>query len=124
MEKMAHETYKNIKKQKALRFERKNSFFKKESFEKIEYETYWIDSDNVYKVLFYDDQTIDKMFKRAIKELKQVELDTNEAYRNVYRNIKQKIHRWQEPYEQLKKTQGNCFRYGVFFNTALCSKSI
>jgi predicted GTPase len=103
MEKMAHETYKNIKKQKASRFERKNGFLKKDSFEKIEYETYWIDSDNVYKVLFYDDQTIDKMFKRAIKELKQVELDTNEAYRNVYRNIKQKIHRWQEPYEQLKK---------------------
>jgi len=103
MEKMAHETYKNIKKQKALRFEKKSGFLKKDSFEKVEYETYWIDSDNVYKVLFYDDQTIDKMFKRAIKELKQVELNSNEAYRTIYRNIKQRIHRWQEPYEQLKK---------------------
>lgn len=103
MEKMAHETYKNIKKQKATRFEPKSGFLKKERFEKVEYETYWIDSDNVYKVLFYDDQTIDKMFKRAIRELKQVELESNEAYRNVYRNIKQRIHRWQEPYEQIKK---------------------
>ncbi|QKF83035.1 dynamin family protein [Halarcobacter ebronensis] len=103
MEKMAHDTFKNIKRQKAARFEERKGFLHKDSYEKIEYETYWIDSDNVYKSLFYDDQTIDKMFKRAIKELKQVELDSTEAYRNVYRNIKQKIHRWQEPYEQIKK---------------------
>ncbi|WP_320035021.1 dynamin family protein [Halarcobacter sp.] len=103
MEKMAHETYKSIKKQKASRYEEKSGFLHKDSYERIEYETYWIDSDNVYKNLFYDDQTIDKMFKRAIKELKQVELDSNEAYRNVYREIKHRIHRWQEPYEQLKK---------------------
>jgi len=103
MEKMAHETYKSIKKQKASRYQEKSGFLHKDSYEKIEYETYWIDSDDVYKNLFYDDQTIDKMFKRAIKELKQVELDSNEAYRNVYRDIKHRIHRWQEPYEQIKK---------------------
>merc|ERR1711879_609256 len=74
MEKMAHETYKNIKKQKANRFEQKSGFLNKDSFEKIEYETFWIDSDNVYKNLFYDDQTVDKMFRRAIKQLKEVEL--------------------------------------------------
>lgn len=103
MEKMAHETYKNIKKQKAYRYEQKSGFLSKDNFEKIEYETYWIDSDNVYKNLFYDDQTIDKMFKRAIKELKQVELETDEAFRNVYRNIKHRVIRWQEPYELIKK---------------------
>ncbi|RXJ65707.1 ATP-binding protein [Halarcobacter ebronensis] len=103
MEKMAHDTFKNIKRQKAARFEERKGFLHKDSYEKIEYETYWIDSDNIYKSLFYDDQTIDKMFKRAIKELKQVELDSTEAYRNVYRSVKQKIHRWQEPYEQIKK---------------------
>ena len=103
MEKMAHETYKNIKKQKAFRYEEKAGFLSKDKFEKIEYETYWIDSDNVYKNLFYDEQTIDKMFKRAIKELKNVELNTNESYRNVYRNIKHRVHRWQEPYELIKK---------------------
>ncbi|WP_417326716.1 dynamin family protein [Halarcobacter sp.] len=103
MEKMAHETFKNIKKQKAYRYEEKGGFLNKDSFEKIEYETYWIDSDNVYKNLFYDDQTIDKMFKRAIKQLKEVELASDEAFRNVYREIKQRIHRWQEPYELIKK---------------------
>ena len=103
MEKMAHETYKNIKKQSAFRYEEQSGFLSKDKFEKIEYETYWIDSDNVYKNLFYDDQTIDKMFKRAIKELKNVELNTDESYRNVYRNIKHRVHRWQEPYELIKK---------------------
>ncbi len=104
MEKMAHETYKNIKTIQTHRYEEKGGFLSKDNFEKVAYDTYWIDSDNVYKNLFYDDQTIDKMFKRAIKELKQIELDADEAYRNVYRNnIKQKVHRWQEPYELLKK---------------------
>ena len=103
MEKMAHETYKNVKKQKAHRYEQKSGFLSKDNFEKIEYETYWIDSDNVYKNLFYDDQTVDKLFKRAIKELKQVELHADEAYRNVYRNIKHRVIRWQEPYELIKK---------------------
>ncbi len=103
MEKMAHETYKNIKKQTAFRYEEQSGFLSKDKFEKIKYETYWIDSDNVYKNLFYDDQTIDKMFKKTIKELKQVELNTDEAYRNVYRDLKSRVHRWQEPYELIKK---------------------
>ncbi len=105
MEKMAHETYKNIKKQKANRFEQKSGFLSKDSYEKIVYETYWIDSDNIYKNLFYDDQTVDKMFRRAIKQLKQVELNSDEAFRNVYRSIKNRVHRWQEPYELIKKNR-------------------
>ncbi len=105
MERMSHETYKNIKKQKAYRFEKKNGFLNKDKYEKIEYETYWIDSDNIYKNLFYDDQTIDKMFRRAMKQLKEVELNSDQAYRTVYRNIKQKVHRWQEPYELIKKNR-------------------
>jgi GTP-binding protein EngB required for normal cell division len=103
METMANVTYKNIKKQKAYRYEAKSSFLSKDNYEKIEYETYWIDSDNVYKNLFYDDQTIDKMFKKAIKDLKQVQLDSDTAFRNVYRNLKHKVQRWQEPYELIKK---------------------
>ncbi len=103
MEKMAHETYKNIKTQKAHRFEEKSGFLSKDNFEKVEYDTYWIDSDNVYKNLFYDDQTIDKMFKRTIKDLKQIELNVDEDFRNIYRNIKMRVHRWQEPYELIRK---------------------
>ncbi|MCP4970159.1 MAG: ATP-binding protein [Arcobacter sp.] len=103
MEKMAHETYKSIKKQKTSRFEEKSGFLSKDNFEKIEYDTYWIDSDNVYKNLFYDDQTVDKMFKRAIKQLKEIEINSDNAFRNVYIEIKNRIHRWQEPYELIKK---------------------
>ena len=105
MEKMAHETYKNIKTAKAHRYENKSGFLNKENYAKIEYNTYWIDSDNVYKNLFYDDQTIDKMFKKAIKDLKQIELNADESFRNIYRVIKNKVHRWQEPYELIKKNR-------------------
>merc|ERR1711879_1038473 len=47
----------------------------------------------------------DKMFRRTIKQLKEVELNSDEAYRNVYRNIKNRVHRWQEPYELIKKNR-------------------
>lgn len=46
---------------------------------------------------------VDKMFKRAIKQLKEIELNSDEAFRNVYRDIKSRVHRWQEPYELIKK---------------------
>ncbi|WP_375724659.1 dynamin family protein [Arcobacter sp. KX21116] len=105
MEKMAHETFKNIKTVKANRYENKTGFLNKENYAKIEYNTYWIDSDNVYKNLFYDDQTIDKMFKKSIKDLKQIELNADESFRDVYRTIKSNVHRWQEPYELIKKNR-------------------
>ena len=104
MEKIANETFKNIKRKTNIRFEEsKGGFLKSEKIEKFDYETFWIDSDNVYKNLFYDDQTIDKMFKRSIKLLKNIELNTDEAFRNVYRNIKTEVEKWQEPYELIKK---------------------
>lgn len=102
MEKIAHETYKNIKKKPAFRFEETKSFLGAK-IEKYDYETFWIDSDSIYKKLFYDDQTIDKMFKRSIKLLKNIELDTDEAFRDAYNIIKNEVTKWQEPYELIRK---------------------
>ncbi len=104
MEKIAHETYKNIKKRPAYRFEESKGFLGGK-IEKIEYETYWIDSDSVYKTLFYDDQLIDKMFKRSIKLLKNNELATDEAFRDVYSFINSEVAKWQEPYELIRKNR-------------------
>jgi len=104
MDKIANESYKNIKKKDSFRFqESKGSFLSGDKIEKFEYTSYWIDSDNIYKSLFYDDQTIDKMFKRSIKLLKNIELNTDAAFREVYDDIKSRINAWQEPYELLKK---------------------
>ncbi|WP_026803139.1 dynamin family protein [Aliarcobacter lanthieri] len=102
MEKIAQETFKNIKRKKASRFEESKSLFGGK-IEKFEYESFWIDSDAVYKALFYDDQTIDKMFKRSIKLLKNIELDADEAFRDVFRIVKNDIAKWQEHYELLRK---------------------
>ncbi|AXH10626.1 ATP-binding protein [Malaciobacter halophilus] len=104
MEKMASETFKNVKKITDYRYqEKKGKFLTSDKIEKVEFTTYWIDSDNVYKNLFYDDQTIDKMFKRSIKMLKNNELQTDEAFRDVYRILKSEVHKWQEAYEKIKK---------------------
>jgi len=104
MDKIAHEAYRNIKSKSSHRFqESKGSFLSGDKIEKFEYTSYWIDSDNIYKSLFYDDQTIDKMFKRSIKLLKNIELNTDAAFRDVYEEIKSKIDGWQEPYELIKK---------------------
>jgi len=106
MDKISHEAYKNIKSKKSHRFqESKGSFLSGDKIEKHEYTSYWIDSDNVYKNLFYDDQTIDKMFKRSIKLLKNIELNTDEAFKEVYADIKSKIDGWREPYELIKKNR-------------------
>jgi len=102
MEKIAHETYKNIKRRKAFRFEESKGFLG-EKIEKFSYETFWIDSDAVYKSLFYDDQTVDKMFKRSIKLLKNIELNTDDAFREGYNIIKNEVSKWQEPYELIRK---------------------
>ena len=102
MEKIAHETYKNIKRKKAYRFEESKGFLG-EKIEKFQFETFWIDSDAVYKSLFYDDQTVDKMFKRSIKLLKNVELDTDDAFREAYNIIKNDVSKWQEPFELIRK---------------------
>lgn len=102
MDKIAHVTYKNIKKKPAFRFEESKGFLG-EKIEKFKYDTYWIDSDAIYKTLFYDDQTIDKMFKRSIKLLKNIELDTDEAFRDAYNIIKNEVSKWQEPYELIRK---------------------
>lgn len=102
MEKIAHETYKNIKRKSAFRFEESKSFLGGK-IEKFQYETFWIDSDAIYKSLFYDDQTIDKMFKRSIKLLKNIELNADESFKDVYNLIKNEVGKWQEPYELLRK---------------------
>jgi len=104
MEKISNETFKNIKRVTATRYEEvKGSFLASDKIEKVQYDTFWIDSDNVYKTLFYDDQTIEKMFKRSIKMLKKIETESDEAFRNVYRLLKNEVHKWQEPYEKIKK---------------------
>ncbi len=104
MDKISNETFKNVKRVPATRYEEtKGSFLSSDKIEKVEYDTFWIDSDAVYKNLFYDDQTIEKMFKRSIKMLKQIETNSDEAFRNIYRLLKNEVRKWQEPYEKIKK---------------------
>ena len=57
------------------------------------------------KTFFMMTKQLIKMFKRSIKLLKNIELNTDEAFRDVYGNIKTKVDGWQEPYELIKKNR-------------------
>ena len=104
MDKISNETFKNVKRIQSTRYEEvKGSFLGSDKIEKVNYDTFWIDSDNIYKNLFYDDQTIEKMLKRSLKMLKKIEMESDESFRNIYRLLKKEVHKWQEPYEKIKK---------------------
>jgi len=102
MKQISKEIFENVKTSKGIRFqERKKTFLNK--IEKIEFETLWIDFDNICKNLFYDEQSIDKMFKKVMKNFKQIELDSGEDFLGIYNNLLSQIHAWQEPFEKIKK---------------------
>ncbi len=64
------------------------------------------------------------MFKRVIKELKQVQLNSDTAFRNVYRTLKHKVQRWQEPYELIKKNNVKLLQIQSFQPHDICRKSV
>jgi GTPase Era involved in 16S rRNA processing len=102
---ISNEIYANIQTTKATRYEKKKSFLNKENYKKISYDKFWINSDNINKNLFYDDQNIDKVFKKIIKKLGETELNIEKSYKEVHTVFKYSIEQWQESYEALKPSQ-------------------
>ena len=91
----------NIKENKSYRYkENKKYFSKKLKIDKIEYETFEIDSNNIYNKLFYNDPIIEKMLKNSIKLLKKVELESITYFNNIYINLKNSIKQCEKPYEK------------------------
>jgi len=104
LEEIAREILANIKRvQKHLYKEQKSGLLNKMKIEKHQYETYDIDSDTIYKNLFYDNQTIDKMVIKSMKLLKDVEIMVADEFRDVYNLQDSAVKKWQEPYELIKK---------------------
>lgn len=101
---VANEIFIHIKRKKRDRFEEgKGSFLRPRKIEKFSYETFWVDSDSLYKKLFYDDQHIDKKFMNLKKQLKRAELSISQSFKEVYELLESCVHIWQEPYELITK---------------------
>jgi len=104
LEEIAREILSNIKRVQKYRYkEEEGGFLNKIKIEKHQYETYDIDSDTIYKNLFYDDQTIDKMVVKSMKLLKDIEIMVAAEFRDVYDLQERAVKKWQEPYELIKK---------------------
>lgn len=105
IEKIASEIISHVTYVKRVRFEKdkKLLFSKKESFNAYYYEAIKINSDEVYKKLFYSDNLIGKMFKQYLLSLKAIQDNVNLENLNVYCELEKSIKAWQKPNELVRK---------------------
>ncbi|MFV0480470.1 MAG: dynamin family protein [Campylobacteraceae bacterium] len=107
MEKIANEIFLHVSKSERVRFAKQTNrmFSKKESFTPFSYDAPKINSDEVYKKLFFDDDLIGKMFKQYLRTLNAIQEEVNEENAKVFQNIEEKIKEWQKPHEIMRKTK-------------------
>ncbi|MDF1883934.1 dynamin family protein [Sulfurimonas sp. SAG-AH-194-C21] len=106
MQEIAQEIYTNIKSETAIRYETSQSkFFKQENIQKFDFNTFWIDSDTVYKNLFFDENRVQKLIKRSLKQLTLIESDITNSFENVYAQIHVEVSQWQKHYQLIKKSR-------------------
>ncbi len=102
MEKISYVISTNIKNTKKHRYQEEKSLLSSKHVQ-YEYDSFWIDSHNIYKILFYDDEMINIMFSDILKNLKNIEDETSSNFNTIYNKIETSIHHWQTPYALLKK---------------------
>ncbi|MBL0708225.1 MAG: dynamin family protein [Sulfurimonas sp.] len=104
---IANDIYNHISQVTKVRYaEQKTGLFKNKTvYEPVEYQVSKIDADTIYKHLFYDDDIVGKMFKKYVRNLKEIQDEVNENNALVYEMLKKKIRRWQNPYEFIRKSK-------------------
>jgi small GTP-binding protein len=104
---IANDIFNHVVDSKKVRYKaiKKGLLKSKTLYEAIEYKVPKIDSDLVYKNLFYDDDVVGKMFKKYVKELKAIQDEVNENNALVYEMLKKRVRKWQNPYEFIRKSK-------------------
>jgi len=104
---IANDIYNHIDTTTRYRYvEHKKGLLKNKTiYEKIQYKAAKIDADLVYKNLFYDDDIVGKMFKKYVRNLKEIQDEVNENNALVYEMLKNNIRKWQNPYEFIRKSE-------------------
>lgn len=104
---IANNIYNHISQTTRIRYAKKKGglLFKTDNYEAIEYKAPKIDSDLIYKELFYDDELVSKMFKKYVRSLKVIQDEVNDNNALVYDMLKQRIREWQSPYEFVRKQE-------------------
>ena len=107
IETIADAIYNQITTEKLVRFEpqKMGLFSKQQTYLPFEYNAPKINSDLIYKSLFYEENLIGKMFKQYVRNLGAIQHEVNEKNRLVYHSIEQGILKWQAPYEVIRKSE-------------------
>ena len=71
----------------------------KVSYLPITYEVAKINADEVYKILFYDEDVIGKMFKQYVRYLRTIQDGVNQENSLIYKNLEGAVTGWQRKYE-------------------------
>lgn len=101
---VANEIFASIKTTQKTRYEPQKSFLSKEnSYKAYEYKVAKIDSDNILKKLFYDDDLIGKMFKNYVRNLDEIKQNLNQKNYQIYQNLEKSLQIWQKKYEIKRK---------------------
>jgi small GTP-binding protein len=104
---IADAIYNQITTEKLVRYEAQKAglFSKQASYVPFEYEAPKINSDIIYKNLFYEENLIGKMFKQYVRNLSAIQNEVNEKNRLVYRSLEHGVLKWQTPYEVIRKSE-------------------
>lgn len=107
IETIADAIYNQMSSEKLTRYEAHKAglFSKQTTYVPFEYQAPKINSDLIYKSLFYEENLIGKMFKQYVKNLGAIQNEVNDKNRLVYRSLEQGILKWQAPYEVIRKSE-------------------
>ena len=105
IETIAEAIFNQISTQKRTRYalQMDGLIVKKMHYFPFEYEAPKINSDQIYKTLFYEENLIGKMFKQYVKNLSLIQNEVNEKNRAIYKALEKRIIQWQAPYEIVRK---------------------
>lgn len=65
----------------------------------VNYEVAKINADEIYKILFYDEDVIGKMFKQYVRYLRTIQDGVNQENSLIYKNIENALTSWQRQHE-------------------------
>ncbi|MDR2789419.1 MAG: dynamin family protein [Campylobacteraceae bacterium] len=103
IDKIASEILSNKTSSKRVRYAKKRGFFG--GYEPFYYEAAKINSDEIYKKLFFDDDLIGKMFKRYLSSLQHIQNEIERENMAVFKTLEEEISKWQKPYELIRKSK-------------------
>ncbi|NLC27543.1 MAG: dynamin [Campylobacteraceae bacterium] len=100
---IASEIFNHIQPETKTRYalQKRGVFRSRGFYQPFDYQVAKIKADEVYKVLFYDENIIGKMFKRYVKYLQTIQDCVNKENELCYKDLEKAVILWQKKHEEL-----------------------